>query len=623
MGSVGQLTTSPALWDLGCPDWQARLAAGRAPIPDLPLDHERADRAVEVFKKLRIFNVPGQPSFGDAAPPFIFDIVAAIFGAFDRATGERMIRGYFELIPKKNAKTTYAAGITMTAAILNKRPRARLIFTGPSHSVAQEAYEQAKGMIALDREGYLQKRFHVKDHEQTIVDQVRSGTEISIKTFSAGIVTGSVPSMVLIDEVHLLGSNPRAAFIIQQLTGGMVSVPEAFWMMITTQSGEAPAGVFKENLQLARGIRDGRIKTVDTLPILYEFPEKQQKDRKFYEDPNNWPLINPNHGRSTFVPRLIKDLAEKREKGEGEVRIWFSQHANIEVGLAMHSERWGGADYWEQAAEEGLTLENLLERSEVVTIGIDGGGLDDLLGFAVMGREKGTGRKLLWNRAWCHEIALERRQEIAPLLRDLEAAGELTIVKELGDDMVELQCLVEQCVDTGKLPEKNAVGVDGAGLGEIPEVLTAAGINTETGQQMVAVSQGWKMSGAIDSTERELAAGTFKHAGQALMIFCVDSARVEPRGDAKVITKQAAGRCKIDPLKATFNAMSLMGLNPQARGSVYDSEESYQKNFGEGAGAEEDNGVWSAAILADPDHPQFAEHKRRFEVWQATQDDDE
>ena len=623
MGSDSQLATAPTLWDLSCPDWQARMAAGRAPITDLPLDRERADRAIAAFKNLRIFNVPGQPSFGEVAPPFIFDIVAAIFGAFDRQTGERMIRGYFELIPKKNAKTTYGAGIIMTAAILNKRPRARLIFTGPSQKVAREAYEQAKGMIALDREGYLQKRFHVKDHEQTIVDQVVKETEVSIQTFSASIVTGSVPSCVLIDEIHLLGKNPRAAFIIQQLTGGMVSVPEAFWMMITTQSGEAPAGVFKENLQVARGIRDGRIKTVDTLPILYEFSEKQQKDRTFWQDPANWALVNPNHGRSTFIPRLVKDLAEKREKGEGEVRIWFSQHANIEIGLALHSDRWGGADYWEDASEPGLTLASLLERSEVVTIGIDGGGLDDLLGFAVVGREKGSNRKLLWNRAWCHEIALERRQEIAPLLRDLEAAGELTIVKELGDDMVELQLLVEQCVDSGKLPEKNAVGVDGAGLGEIPEALTAAGINTEPAQQMVAVSQGWRMSGAIDTTERELAAGTLRHAGQALMNFCVGNAKVEPRGDAKVITKAAAGRAKIDPLKATFNAMSLMGLNPQPRGSVYDSEESYRRNFGQGADGETDNGAWSPAILADPDHPMFAEHRRRFEKWQATQDDDE
>jgi phage terminase large subunit-like protein len=58
----------------------------------------------------------------------------------------------------------------------------------------------------------------------------------------------------------------------------------------------------------------------------------------------------------------------------------------------------------------GLTLDAMLERSEVVTVGIDGGGLDDLLGVGVIGREKGTKRWLGWAHALISDIGIERRK---------------------------------------------------------------------------------------------------------------------------------------------------------------------------------------------------------------------
>jgi phage terminase large subunit-like protein len=44
------------------------------------------------------------------------------------------------------------------------------------------------------------------------------------------------------------------------------------------------------------------------------------------------------------------------------------------------------------------------------------------------------------------------------------------------------------------------------------------------------------------------------------MAWAVSNARVEPKGNAIVIMKQASGTAKIDPLMAAFNAVGKPGV---------------------------------------------------------------
>jgi hypothetical protein len=115
------------MWNFACPDWGARLESGRTVVPDLPLDLVEAEKAVRIFDKLRLPDVPGQPLMLDAAGEWFRDIVRAAFGSLDKATGERLVSEIFTLVPKKNSKTTGGAAIAITALLTNQRPHAEML----------------------------------------------------------------------------------------------------------------------------------------------------------------------------------------------------------------------------------------------------------------------------------------------------------------------------------------------------------------------------------------------------------------------------------------------------------------------------------------------------------------
>lgn len=550
-------------WDLSCRDWVQRLQSGQSLVPDLPLNRPEGDRAVAILDRLRLADVTGTPTFGEAGGDWFRDIVRALFGSIDPVTKARMIRELFLLVPKKHSKTTNGALLMLTALLLNQRPRAPFLLTAPFQKTADEAFSAISGAIALDP--VLEAKLHVRDHLKTIVHR-QTGARLEILTFDPAVVTGKKVVGALIDELHVLGKMARADKAMLQLRGGMQPFPEAFLAIITTQSDEPPAGVFKDDLQKARAVRDGTRQSA-LLPVLYEFPPEMQQDpAKPWRDPANWPMVSPNLGRSISIERLVAAFQDEEQKGEGQLRLWASQHLNVEIGLALHSDRWAGADYWERQGTAGLTLDELIRRSEVVEVGIDGGGLDDLLGVAVMGRESGTGNWLHWGHAWAHPSVMERRKSEAPRFLDFAKQGDLTIVKRIGDDVQQVADIVARCEASGLLDK---IGVDAVGIGAIVDALVEIGIPME---RIVAISQGWKMAGSIKTTERKLAEGALHHGDAPLMAWCVGNAKVEPKGNAVAITKQAAGWAKIDPLMALFNAVALLSLAPEASRSFWETE---------------------------------------------------
>lgn len=544
-------------WTTACPDWEERIVERQSIMPLAPIFQDQADDALDVFCNLRMVDATGSPLMGDTCQPWVLELVAVLFGSYDQEARRRLITNYFLMVSKKNGKSTIAAGIMLTALILNARASGEFIILAPTKEAADNAYKPIRDMIKADEE--LQARFHEQEHIRTITDRLNQAT-LKVVAADSATVTGKKAIGVFVDELHEFGKQAKSANMLTEATGGLASRPEGFVFYCTTQSASPPAGVFKAKLDYARGVRDGRIIDKRFLPIIYEFP-KRMIEKDLHRDLSNAYVTNPNWGISVDQQVIEQKYQEAQETGEEAIRDFLAKHMNVEIGLALMSSRWAGADFWEASAVPVLTLDLLISMSEVIAVGIDGGGLDDLLGFAAVGRDKRTRDWLVWTHAWAHPSVLERRKAEAPRFHDFAKQGDLTLSARIGDDVNDVADLVEQIEASGLLDK---VGCDPVGIGAIYDAMIERDIPPE---KIAAVSQGWRLGGAIKTAERKLAEGGMKHGGQPMMAWCVGNAKVEPRANSILITKQASGSAKIDPLMALFNAVTLISLNPEGRGN--------------------------------------------------------
>lgn len=590
-------------YSTACLDWERRIVAKESLVPFSPLFPDEAAAALDVFKSLQITDLPQvydrktgsyrHPTFGEACEQYVFDFVEAIFGAYDQNTARRHIEEFFLLISKKNIKSTIAAGIMVTALIRNWRHNQELMILAPTREVADNSFKPAASMVRADPE--LKDLLHIQDNLKMITHTI---TRAVLKVVSADSNTaaGKKAAFVLIEELWLFGKKHNASAMLQEATGGLISRPEGFVIYITTQSDEPPAGVFKEKLDYFRDVRDGKIDDPNSFGVLYEFPDRMIADDS-YLDPENWYVTNPNMGRSVRKEWLEGKLRKIRtgEDEEGDTyQSFLAKHLNVEIGMRNRSNRWPGAAYWDLAEDAELAnlshfdaLDRLMDRCEVIVAGIDGGGLDDLFGLSIIGREPEefeipalvNGRKtfvqtkrwLTWSHAWCHRDVLKRRKKIAPILLDFAKSGHLTIIDTPMEDVASIIEILKMVKDRGLLA---SVAVDPAGLGEFVDALAVPEVDiTSENDLLIGVPQGFALMNAIKTAERRLSNRMMLHSGGPMMPWCVSNLKIEPTATAIRATKQTAGDDKIDPVMALFDAVTIMVKNPEAQnGPVYTAE---------------------------------------------------
>jgi hypothetical protein len=213
------------------------------------------------------------------------------------------------ILPTHNSGMS--AAIMMTALILNWRESGEFFIIAPTIEVAGNSFKPACGMIGSDDE--LKDLMNPQGHIRQITNL---NTEATLKIVAAesDTVGGLKGIGILVEELWLFGKRPGATNMFTEATGGLAARPEGFVIWLTTQSDEAPAGVFSDKVEYARGVRDGKIIDPAFLPMIYEFP-KNMIERKLHIVPDNFHIVNPNLGASVDEEYLRREFMKSEVEG--------------------------------------------------------------------------------------------------------------------------------------------------------------------------------------------------------------------------------------------------------------------------------------------------------------------
>ena len=181
-------------WTTSRPDWKQRIVRRESLAPCAPLFQEEADLAWNYYSRLKMVDLGRKPdgefrTFGEVSGEWTKEFVQAIFGSYCGVEGHpdegrRLIKEYFMLISKKNSKSTLAAGIMLTAILLNWRDEAEFIILAPTKEVADNSFKPMAAAIREDEE--LSSMLHVQGHIRTITHR---DTKAAIKVVAADSAT--------------------------------------------------------------------------------------------------------------------------------------------------------------------------------------------------------------------------------------------------------------------------------------------------------------------------------------------------------------------------------------------------------------------------------------------------
>jgi len=305
---------------------------GRPAAKGAVFDAAIADRACNFFE-LFLTHTKGEW----AGHPFVPHgwqrdrIIRPLFGWRREADGFRWYRRCDLWLPRKNGKSTLAAGVALYLLFADEEPGAEVYLVANDREQASIVFKEAARMTKASPE---------LNEMSQVFDSARTRSIVYAETLSSLQAVSSLPtnkdglnpSGVVFDEIHEL----RDFALWEKMTTGSATRRQPLTFVISTAGYDRNTVGYREYAADKR-ILEGKSRITDRLVVVYEAGPKESWKRE-----STWKKANPGYG-VTIKPREFRSLFAEAQEDAAKEATFKRYYLNIWTGAKtgwIDIEKW-------------------------------------------------------------------------------------------------------------------------------------------------------------------------------------------------------------------------------------------------------------------------------------------
>mgnify|MGYP001272958721 CR=1 FL=1 len=447
-------------------------------------------------------------------------------------------------IPRKNGKSTIAAGLVLYLAFADGEPGAEVYSAASEKDQARIVFDEASAMV--DQSPMLKSMIETF---QTSLFQPSTRSSYKVVTSKGGSKHGFNVHAAVIDEIHVV----KDPALYEVLTSGTGSREQPMEIVIST-AGDNIAHFSHEMWEFTIRCRDGKHEDPEFMAVVYCADEGDD-----WEHESTWRKANPNYGVSVFKERIRSDLL-KCKGMPGRIAHFKQVHLNL---WTQSVKAWLDVSAWRDLAVPGLKLEAY--RGRRCYAGLDLSKTKDLTALSLVFPNDDTDRTFdVLMRFWCPEAQIGARSRNDNAQYQLWA-DQGHIIPTPGN-VVDYKRVREDIEAIAGVVTIEELAYDKAFAGEIVQLLQ------EFGLTMVDFGQGFmSMATPTAELERRILGQLLTHDGNPVMDWNVQNVivRTDPAGNIK--PDKSKSRERIDGVVAAIMAIGRATLRRDSS-SVYETQ---------------------------------------------------